>query len=91
MTSLPVDLATPAQQQIAIPSVVVPQPVPTSISLKQAPMPDGSMLVLMSVMTPTGVGVYYLDAATARQVGAQLQKLGSAGNVLIAAGVTGAS
>jgi hypothetical protein len=62
---------------------VQPGPLPTMISTMQAPGPDGRMLVVVQFQTPQGANVFFLDPDTARKVGAQLQRLGSAGELVL--------
>lgn len=54
------------------------QPVPMSFKIAQAQMPDGRMSIVLSVSTPVGEAVYFLEADQAKTIGETLQKAASA-------------
>lgn len=74
-----------AANQSVTPPPVMPQPVPTMVTVSQVRAPNGQLMVVMQIATPTGVGVYFLDQAAARKIGADIQRQGSDGIVIAGA------
>jgi hypothetical protein len=53
-------------------------PVPTMVNVAQAMAGDGQQLVMLTVSTPVGSAVYFLDGAAAVQIGNALCHAGKA-------------
>lgn len=68
---------------------VMPQPVQTVINTAQVPAADGGQLVVVEFQTPVGTSVYFLHPDTARALGVELQKLGSAKHLTLATAAPG--
>jgi hypothetical protein len=75
----------PTSPDLAPPAAVMPQPVETVINTAQVPAAGGGQLIVVQFQTPVGTSVFFLHPDTARALGVELQKLGSAGRLTIAA------
>lgn len=62
---------------------IIPQPVPTSVTVQQA-QTSGGVMVVLTIEDPTGLGVWFFPPANAKTIGEQLVQAGEAGNILIA-------
>lgn len=62
---------------------IQPQPVPSSVTVSQAQGPNGNMVVL-TVSDPTGLHVWFFPPENAKKIGADLQKAGEAGGIILA-------
>lgn len=80
----PLSQTTPTMPLIAN-TTVRPAPGPTEIALAEVAASNGQKLIAMQLATPLGVNFFFLDLATAKQVGEQLQAIAS-GIVVAAAG-----
>jgi hypothetical protein len=52
--------------------MIAPQPVPTQFAVDVVPLEDGSAVVVLQVLDPTGTHVSFLDPATARRLASLL-------------------
>lgn len=52
--------------------MIAPSPVPTQFAVDVVPLQDGSAVVVLQVLTPTGSHVSFLDPPTARRVASLL-------------------
>lgn len=59
------------------PNVVQPQPVPTTFNVAQVQTTDGKMLAQLTMHTPTGTHVVFLDSVVAKAVGEALTQIAS--------------
>jgi hypothetical protein len=73
-----------APQPVAQAPQVMPQPLPTMFAAVQVPGPDGKLWVMVQFQTPQGNTVLFFETDAARKIGVELQKLGSAGDILLA-------
>lgn len=74
---------------LAAPTQLGQGPVPTEISVGQAVV-QGNPVVVLQVVTPIGVAMYFLNADAAVQVGQQLARAGgAAGAGIVVAGAGG--
>lgn len=67
----------PAQQQIPV------QPVPTKATVGQGVGADGRRQIVVQFATPQGVNVFFFTPDVARSLGAEMRRLGQAGELLI--------
>lgn len=58
-------------------------PVPTVVRIAQVPNSEGGMFVAMEFATPLGTQTYFFEPHAARKLGMELQKVGSAGNLIL--------
>jgi hypothetical protein len=68
---------------------VVPQPIPMVINVAQASGADGTLRVVLTIVTAVGQAVYFLEPDAAKQLGGTLDRLGGAGNIALANGLNG--
>ena len=61
------------------PDDVPPGPVPTGFGVIAVQDGAGQAMVLLRVSTPSGVALYFIDPATAVQIGGALRAQGKAG------------
>lgn len=59
------------------PNVVQPQPVPTTFNIAQVMTNDGKILAQLTMSSPTGIHVVFLDSVVAKAVGEALTTIGA--------------
>jgi hypothetical protein len=63
----------------AQPGGVEPAPVQTAFAVATVPTPDGQALVVLRTQTPVGISMFFMDPASAVQLGNALRAEGKAG------------
>jgi hypothetical protein len=52
--------------------MIAPHPVPTQFAVDVAPLEDGSQVVVLQVLSPTGTHISFLDPPTAKRLASML-------------------
>ncbi len=61
------------------PEMVPPMPMPIIVSIDEVKDADHKVMALLQISHPSGLSVFFMDRKLARQVGAELQRIGSGG------------
>lgn len=81
---IPEDMKAILQEMQAQITGVPISPVPTVVRIAQVPNSEGGMFVAMEFSTPIGISTYFFEPHAVRKLGMELQKVGSAGNIILA-------
>lgn len=74
------------QEQQNQPKIIPPQPVPMIVSVEQIVLQNGQNACVLSISHPSGISTFFFDPKLAKQVGAEMQRVGSAGALTLAGG-----
>lgn len=71
---------------LVAPVHITPGPAPTEFALGEAKFAN-EVVIVLQVVTPSGVATYFVDKAAAVDLGKKLQSMGGAGLVVAPAGL----